>query len=167
MLVIWALGSAIIWRLRRFHICATYVLSFLAFAILRAYLVGDPIVSEISPHHRPRVPALHLLHDHRPQDHRPLKDSASVIVVFCVAAVEMILRLNSSIYATPLRPLPRRPHRPPHRSLVDLPQAKITCNCLGRSKLQGGEGLPRSLCLRLMPHRCPARRFTHLSYCLP
>jgi hypothetical protein len=28
MLVIWTLGSAIIWRLRRFHMSATYVLSF-------------------------------------------------------------------------------------------------------------------------------------------
>src|SRR5215813_11774123 len=30
MLVIWALGAAIIWRLRRFHITGTYVVSFLA-----------------------------------------------------------------------------------------------------------------------------------------
>jgi enediyne biosynthesis protein E5 len=36
MIVIWTLGSAIIWRLRRFHISATYVLSFLAFALLRS-----------------------------------------------------------------------------------------------------------------------------------
>lgn len=36
MLVIWTLGSIIIYRLKRFHICATYVLSFFAFALLRA-----------------------------------------------------------------------------------------------------------------------------------
>ena len=32
MLVIWVLGSVIIWRLRRFHITGTYVVSFLVFA---------------------------------------------------------------------------------------------------------------------------------------
>lgn len=39
MLVIWTLGSVIIYRLKRFHICATYVGCFIAFAALRA-LVG-------------------------------------------------------------------------------------------------------------------------------
>jgi len=34
MIVIWTLGSAIIYRLHRFHISATYVLSFLGFAFL-------------------------------------------------------------------------------------------------------------------------------------
>ena len=36
MVVIWALGSVIIWRLRRFHITGTYVVSFIAFAFLRS-----------------------------------------------------------------------------------------------------------------------------------
>ena len=98
MLVIWALGSAIIWRLRRFHICATYVLSFLAFAILRAYLVGDPIVSEISPITGPEYQLFifFMITDPKTTVRSKL---GQCIVVFCVAAVEMILRLNSSIYA--------------------------------------------------------------------
>src|SRR5277367_183996 len=49
MLVIWALGAAIIWRLRRFHITGTYVVSFLVFALLRAWMIGSPWKSEISP----------------------------------------------------------------------------------------------------------------------
>jgi Na+-transporting NADH:ubiquinone oxidoreductase subunit NqrB len=36
MAIIWVLGSTIIYRLKRFHICATYVLFFFAFAALRA-----------------------------------------------------------------------------------------------------------------------------------
>jgi len=36
MLIIWALGSTIIYRLKRFHICATYVGFFFLFAALRA-----------------------------------------------------------------------------------------------------------------------------------
>ena len=65
MVVIWLLGSAIIWRLKRFHICAVYVVSFVAFAFLRAWIVGDPWQSEISPVHWTGVSAFHLLHDHR------------------------------------------------------------------------------------------------------
>src|SRR5713226_1904966 len=38
MIVIWGLGSLIIWRLRRFHITFTYVVSFIAFALLRSRL---------------------------------------------------------------------------------------------------------------------------------
>src|SRR5271170_5891070 len=49
MLVIWALGAAIIWRLRRFHITGTYVVSFIAFAFLRAWLTGNPWQAEIAP----------------------------------------------------------------------------------------------------------------------
>ena len=49
MLVIWALGAIIIWRLRRFHITATYVVSFIAFALLRSWITGNPWLSEIAP----------------------------------------------------------------------------------------------------------------------
>ena len=98
MLVIWALGSAIIWRLRRFHICATYVLSFLAFAVLRAYIVGDPIASEISPITGPEYQLFIFFMITDPKTTVRSK-IGQCVVAFSVAAVEMILRLNSSIYA--------------------------------------------------------------------
>src|ERR1700719_522880 len=41
MLVIWGLGSVIIWRLRRFHITFTYVASFIVFAFLRSWMAGS------------------------------------------------------------------------------------------------------------------------------
>ena len=49
MLVIWVLGSVIIWRLRRFHITGTYVASFIAFAFFRSWIMGSPWQSEIAP----------------------------------------------------------------------------------------------------------------------
>src|SRR5690348_5889934 len=49
MLVIWALGSVIIWRLHRFHITGIYVASFIAFAFLRSWITGSPWLSEIAP----------------------------------------------------------------------------------------------------------------------
>src|SRR3989454_10055780 len=46
IVVIWTLGSIIIWRARRFHISATYVVSFFLFAFLRAWITGDPWLAE-------------------------------------------------------------------------------------------------------------------------
>src|SRR6202158_4138664 len=40
MIVIWILGAFIISRLRRLHICATYVLSFLFFSVVRSGITG-------------------------------------------------------------------------------------------------------------------------------
>src|SRR5271167_4765683 len=37
MMVIWALGAVIIWRVHRIHITLTYVVSFLVFAVIRAW----------------------------------------------------------------------------------------------------------------------------------
>lgn len=98
MLVIWSLGSAIIWRLRRFHICATYVLSFAGFAILRSWLVGDPILSELSPITGPEYQLFIFFMITDPKT-TVRSRWGQCLVAFSVAAVEMILRLHSSIYA--------------------------------------------------------------------
>ncbi len=98
MAVIWCLGSAIIWRLRRFHICATYVLSFFAFAVLRAHIVGDPVLSELSPITGPEYQLFIFFMITDPKTTVRSK-AGQCSVVFCVAAVEMILRLHSNIYA--------------------------------------------------------------------
>jgi enediyne biosynthesis protein E5 len=98
MMVIWSLGSVIIWRLKRFHICITYVLSFLFFAILRAWIVGDPIVSEISPITGPEYQLFIFFMITDPKTTVRSK-SGQMVVAVVVAAVEMVLRLDSSIYA--------------------------------------------------------------------
>lgn len=98
MLVIWGLGSTIIWRLRRFHICATYVLSFVAFAAWRSWIVGDPFVSELSPITGPEYQLFifFMITDPRTTVRSRV---GQCVVAFTVAAVEMVLRLHSSIYA--------------------------------------------------------------------
>jgi enediyne biosynthesis protein E5 len=98
MIVIWSLGSVIIWRLKRFHICLTYVLSFLLFAVLRAWMVGDPIVSEISPITGPEYQLFIFFMITDPKT-TVRSRNGQMIVSFLVAAVEMVLRLNSCIYA--------------------------------------------------------------------
>ena len=98
LLVIWILGSVIIWRAKRIHISVTYVLSFLAFAFLRSWITGDPWRSEISPITGPmyQLFVFFMITD-------PKTTVKSVkwqcIVVFLVAFVEMMLRLNHVVYA--------------------------------------------------------------------
>jgi Na+-translocating ferredoxin:NAD+ oxidoreductase RnfD subunit len=98
MLVIWALGSAIIWRLRRFHICAVYVVSFFALSFLRAWITGDPWLSEVSPITGPEYQLFifFMITDPKTTVKSRL---GQCIVAFSVAAVEMFFRLDQSIYA--------------------------------------------------------------------
>ncbi|HSY72690.1 MAG TPA: RnfABCDGE type electron transport complex subunit D [Alloacidobacterium sp.] len=98
MLVIWALGSAIIWRLRRFHICSVYVVSFIALAFLRAWITGDPWQSEISPITGPEYQLFIFFMITDPKTTVRSK-TGQCIVAFAVAAVEFLLRLDQSIYA--------------------------------------------------------------------
>jgi Na+-transporting NADH:ubiquinone oxidoreductase subunit NqrB len=98
MVVIWLLGSAIIWRLRRFHICATYVISFIALAFLRTWITGDPLLSEISPITGPEYQLFIFFMITDPKSTVRSKNWQCV-VAFAVAAVEMLLRLDQSVYA--------------------------------------------------------------------
>jgi len=49
MLVVWVLGAFITWRVKRFHITATYVVSFVALAGVRTLITGHPFLAEVSP----------------------------------------------------------------------------------------------------------------------
>ena len=98
LLVIWILGSVIIWRAKRIHISAAYVLSFFAFAFLRSWITGDPWRSEISPITGPMYQLFVFFMVTDPKT--TVKSTKwQVIVVVIVAFVEMLLRLNHVIYA--------------------------------------------------------------------
>jgi len=98
MLVIWVLGSIIIWRARRFHISATYVVSFFAFAFLRSWITGDPWQAEIAPITGPMYQLFVFFMVTDPKTTVRSK-AGQCLVAFCVALMEMILRLNQVIYA--------------------------------------------------------------------
>ncbi|MBW4026211.1 MAG: hypothetical protein HIU93_02310 [Acidobacteria bacterium] len=98
MIVIWALGSAIIWRLHRFHICATYVVSFMGFAFLRSWMTGSPWQSEIAPITGPMYQLFVFFMITDPKTTVKAK-WAQCVVVFAVAGVEMVLRLHQAVYA--------------------------------------------------------------------
>src|SRR5450755_1600828 len=98
MLVIWVLGSVIIWRLRRFHITFTYVISFIAFAFMRSWLTGTPWQSEIAPITGPMYQLFIFFMITDPKTTVRSK-TGQCVVVFLVALVEMVMRMYQIVYA--------------------------------------------------------------------
>jgi Na+-transporting NADH:ubiquinone oxidoreductase subunit NqrB len=98
MVVIWILGSIIIWRVRRFHITGTYVICFIGFAILRSYITGSPWQSEIAPLTGPMYQLFIFFMITDPKTTVRSK-VWQCVVVSVVAFVEMILRLSQVVYA--------------------------------------------------------------------
>jgi len=98
LIVIWVLGALIVWRAKRFHITATYVVCFLLLALLRAYIVGDPWQSEISPITGPMYQLFMFFMITDPKT-TVRSRKGQIIVVAVVAVVEMLLRLDQSVYA--------------------------------------------------------------------
>ncbi len=49
MLIVWALGAVITYRVKRFHITATYVLSFIVLSFVRSLVTGDGFFTELAP----------------------------------------------------------------------------------------------------------------------
>jgi enediyne biosynthesis protein E5 len=98
MVVIWVLGSLIIWRVRRFHITGTYVACFIVFAFVRSYITGSPWQSEIAPLTGPmyQLFIFFMLTDPKTTVRTKLWQC---VVVAIVALVEMILRLMQVVYA--------------------------------------------------------------------
>lgn len=98
LIVIWILGSVIVWRARRFHITLTYVISFLLFSLLRASITGDPWQSEISPITGPMYQLFIFFMITDPKTTVRSRVGQCIVAV-AVAFAEFLLRLNSSIYA--------------------------------------------------------------------
>lgn len=98
MVVIWLLGSVIIWRLKRFHISATYVVSFLVLAVLRSWILHEPWLSEVSPITGPEYQLFIFFMITDPKTTVRSK-KGQCVVVFLVALLEMFFRLDQSVYA--------------------------------------------------------------------
>lgn len=98
MIVIWILGSVIIWRLRRFHISATYAISFLVLAVIRSLIIHEPWLSEVSPITGPEYQLFIFFMITDPKTTVRSK-KGQYIVAFLVALLEMFFRLDQSVYA--------------------------------------------------------------------
>lgn len=98
LLIIWILGSVIIYRAKRFHISVTYVASFFALAFLRSWITGDPWLSEVAPITGPMYQLFVFFMITDPKTTVKSK-KWQCVVVFFVAVVEMLLRLNQVVHA--------------------------------------------------------------------
>jgi Na+-translocating ferredoxin:NAD+ oxidoreductase RnfD subunit len=98
MLVIWMLGALIISRLKRFHICATYVAGFLFFAFLRTWFTGDSFMAEVAPITGPMYQLFVFFMITDPKTTVSSK-RGQIIVAFGVAFVEFLLRLGEIVHA--------------------------------------------------------------------
>ncbi len=98
MAVIWALGLLIVYRAKRLHVTLTYVLSFTVFAFIRSMITQDPFLAELAPLTGPMYQLfIFFMITDPPTNVRSKK--GQIIVVFFVALVEFILRLNQFVYA--------------------------------------------------------------------
>jgi len=98
MVVIWALGSIIVWRVKRFHITATYVVSFFVFAFIRAWMTGNPWQAEVAPITGPEY-QLYIFFMITDPKTTVRTVRGQCLVAFSVALVEMVLRLHQVVYA--------------------------------------------------------------------
>jgi Na+-transporting NADH:ubiquinone oxidoreductase subunit NqrB len=98
MAIVWALGSIIIYRLKRFHICATYVISFIALAYVRSLFTGHPFLAEVAPITGPMYQLFVFFMITDPKTTVQSK-WGQCVVAFCVALAEMVLRLNQIVHA--------------------------------------------------------------------
>ena len=98
MIVVWCFGSVIIHSLGRFHITATYVLSFLGFAVVRSLVTGHPLVSEAAPITGPMYQLFIFFMITDPKTTVRSKKWQCIVVVI-VAFVEMLMRLAEVVYA--------------------------------------------------------------------
>jgi enediyne biosynthesis protein E5 len=98
LIVVWILGSFIIWQVKRFHICATYVVSFLLLAYARSWITGHPFLAEVAPITGPMYQLFIFFMITDPKT-TVQTTWGQCIVAFLVAVVEMVLRLHESVYA--------------------------------------------------------------------
>jgi Na+-transporting NADH:ubiquinone oxidoreductase subunit NqrB len=98
MLVVWTLGAMIIWQLKRFHICATYVTSFLLLSGVRSWITGHPFLAEVAPITGPMYQLFIFFMITDPKTTVQTK-WGQCVVAFLVALAEMVLRLNESVHA--------------------------------------------------------------------
>lgn len=98
MIEIWVLGGIVLWRLRRLHLCASYVAIFVVLALVRSALTGVPWLASVAPITGPmyQLFIFFMITDPRTTVRRTW---AQYVVVAVIAIVEMLLRLGGIVYA--------------------------------------------------------------------
>jgi len=98
MSVIWLLGLAIVYRAKKFHVTAAYIVSFVILAYVRSLITANPFLAELAPLTGPMY-QLFIFFMVTDPGVAVTGKRAQVLVVILVAVVEFVLRLESFIYA--------------------------------------------------------------------
>lgn len=98
MILIWLVGIVVISKVKLFHICAVYVVSFLAFGWLRSLYTGSLYLAEIAPLTGPMYQLFVLFMITDPKTTVSSK-KGQMLVAFLIALVEMFFRLGEAVYA--------------------------------------------------------------------
>jgi len=98
MVVVWCFGSVIIHSLGRFHITATYVVSFFFLAAVRAVLTRHPFLSEAAPITGPMY-QLYIFFMITDPKTTVRSFRGQCVVAFLVAAAEAAFRLLQFVHA--------------------------------------------------------------------
>ena len=95
---VWVLGAVITYRVQRFHITATYVVSFVALALRRSLITGHAFLAEVAPITGPMYQLFIFFMITDPKTTVKPK-WAQCLVAFLVAVAEMLFRLAENIHA--------------------------------------------------------------------
>jgi enediyne biosynthesis protein E5 len=98
MLIIWVLGAIIVYRVKRFHITATYVVCFVILAFVRTFFTGHSFLAEVAPITGPMYQLFIFFMITDPKT--TVKPRwAQCLVAALVAVAESILRLVENVHA--------------------------------------------------------------------
>lgn len=98
MVVVWVLGAFITWRVKRFHITATYVVSFIALSGVRTLITGHPFLAEVAPITGPMYQLFIFFMITDPKT-TVRSQRGQMFVAFLVAVAEMGFRLAQNVDA--------------------------------------------------------------------
>lgn len=98
MITIWVVGFVVISKVKLFHVCAVYVISFLAFAWVRSVMSGGLFLAEIAPLTGPMYQLFVLFMITDPKT-TVSTTKGRMLVAFLIALVEMFFRMGEAVYA--------------------------------------------------------------------
>lgn len=98
MLAIWLVGFFVISKVKLFHVCAVYVISFIGFAWIRSIYTGELFLGEIAPLTGPMYQLFVLFMITDPKTTVSTK-KGRMVVAFLIALTEMFFRLGEAVYA--------------------------------------------------------------------
>ncbi|PWN06690.1 hypothetical protein [Rhodohalobacter mucosus] len=98
MLAIWVVGLLVISKVKLFHVCAVYIVSFVGFAWLRSVLTDSVFITEVAPLTGPMYQLFVLFMITDPKTTLSTKNGR-MAVAFLIAFAEFFFRMGEAVYA--------------------------------------------------------------------